>query len=534
MNVTGKKVKLNNKVLFWGILVIAFIIRIVGLGRVPYGVNQDEAMLAMDAWALSEYGTDRYGIFMPVHFTAWKYGQMSVLLGYLMVPFIKIFGFQTFAVRLPMVLASTLGVALVYLITGKLFDEKLAMVAMALTAVNPWQFMQSRWALDCNLFPHVFLLGFYLLLKGLEKRRYLYLSMVCFGLTFYCYGIAIYTVPVFLFVYAAWCLWKKQIALRDIIISVVIFISIALPEIITMAINMFGWSTIETPFFTMCFFPESIRSDDILFLNFSFGQLGRNGLSLLKQVFLQFPDHIFNALPAFGPLYHISIPFIIIGIVKFTKALFVERDIARQTRYLALWGFLITGIWAGLLTKEVNINRINIIFYVLIILCGYGIWTVLDWLKRYRSITAKVLVAAYGICAVAFLGSYFTSFAEEIQTYFNVDFLEITKEANGLEEYDRLYITGHMDWQYNLTMSEILTHYSNKIDALYYQGKTNENGGRSLLPYSERYHYVNMEKCDFEDKEGIYILHKSELPYLAEEYEIVLENDAYVAATIYQ
>lgn len=30
---------------------------------------------------------------------------------------------------------------------------------------------------------------------------------------------------------------------------------------------------------------------------------------------------------------------------------------------LALWGFLITGIWVGLITYEVNINRVNIIFY---------------------------------------------------------------------------------------------------------------------------------------------------------------------------
>lgn len=40
---------------------------------------------------------------------------------------------------------------------------------------------------------------------------------------------------------------------------------------------------------------------------------------------------------------------------------------------LALWGFLITGIWVGLITYEVNINRVNIIFYPLLLLCAYGI-----------------------------------------------------------------------------------------------------------------------------------------------------------------
>ena len=76
----------------------------------------------------------------------------------------------------------------------------------------------------------------------------------------------------------------------------------ALPEILVMAINLFHWDTIETPFFTMSHFPESIRGNDILFLNFSFAQLGRNIWAMIKCSFLQLPDHLFNALPAFGPL----------------------------------------------------------------------------------------------------------------------------------------------------------------------------------------------------------------------------------------
>ena len=62
---------------------------------------------------------------------------------------------------------------------------------------------------------------------------------------------------------------------------------IAIILVFTMAINMFGWSTIETPFCTMQYFPDSIRSNDILLLNFSWEQLWKNAQSLVKQVFLQ-------------------------------------------------------------------------------------------------------------------------------------------------------------------------------------------------------------------------------------------------------
>lgn len=532
MNTTKKEVTNIYTKLFWTILLTAFLVRVIGLASVPVGINQDEAMGAVDAWALSKYGTDRFGTFLPVHFTAWEYSQMSVLLAYSMIPFIKLMGFNIWAIRLPMVLVSTMGVALMYLVSKKFFSQRWAIIIMALTAVNPWQFMQSRWSLDCNLFPHVFLLGFYLLLLGLEKRKYLYLSMVFFGLTFYCYGIAVYTVPVFLFVYAAWCLWKKQLPFKAILISVVIFFAVAMPEIITMAINVFGWSTIETPLFTMPSFPESVRGDDILFMNFSFWQLKQNVIALVKQVFLQLPDHLFNTLPAFGPLYHISIPFIIIGTVRFTGRLFVEKDIKKQTIDLALWGFLITGIWAGVITREVNVNRINIIFYPLIMLCGYGIWTVLEWLKKWLKAVGVAVFVAYSVFALAFFGSYFTSFAADIQVYFNVDFLELAKEADTIEEYDTLYVTGNMGWQHNEKMSEILTQYACQIDALYYQEKSNETGGRTLLPYSQRYHFVNMKYHDFADKEGLYILHQSELNCIPGSYEVVLENTSFVAVVL--
>lgn len=503
---------------FWSILIFAFLVRIVGLDQVPAGINQDEAMAAMDGWALSLYGTDRYGMQLPVHFTAWEYGQMSVLLSYCMIPFIKLFGFTTFAVRLPMVFASVGAIALIYFIGRRFFSANVSLAVMAFAAINPWQFMQSRWSLDCNLFPHVFLLGFFLLLKGFERRRYLYLSMVFFGLTFYCYGVAVYTVPAFLFVYAAWCLWKKEFTWKEILMSVVIFLLVALPEILVMVINMFGLSTIKTPLFTMAYFPDSIRSNDILFLNFSFAQLGKNAAAVLTQVFLQRPDNLFNTIPAFGPLYHISTPFMVLGIVLFTKRFFTEKDLRQQTLDLSLLGFLIMGIWTGLVTYEVNVNRINIIFYPLMFFTVYGIYRFTKWLPRFSTHVQYGFVVGYAILSICFFTQYTQDFSINIQKYFNVDFLEITREADALEEFDTLYISSNVGWQNNAKMAEILTQYSLKIDALYYQERSNETGGRTLLPYSSRYHFVNMAKQTGYDPDALYIVHSSEYKDLISKY----------------
>ena len=461
-----KRKNQNMKIVFWGIFLLGVVIRCIRFGQVPCGVNQDEAMAAVDALALSKYGTDRYGMFLPVHFTAWKVSQMSVLLSYLMIPFLKLFGLRSVAVRMPMLLVSCGAMILMYLIGKKVFSQRTGLVLMALCAVNPWHFMQSRWSLDCNLFPHVFLLALYLLLIGLEKHKYLYISMIFFGLTFYCYGVAVYSVIPFLVVFAAWCLWRKQLKLVQVLLCICIFSVIALPEILVMVINFFGWDTIQTPLFTMARFPESSRANDILFMNFSFRQLLNNVWFMVRQVFLQMPDHLFNALPEFGPLYHISIPFTGIGFVTFVRQLLREKDRQIQTRYMAILGFLLTGIWVGIITFEVNINRINIIFYPMIMLCGYGIEWLIQHVKWRR--LPIVVAALYGICAVLFLSRYFTFYQEESRTYYNQEFLIAVARADSMKEYEQLYITGNMGWQFNCSMAEILTQYECGIDAMYF------------------------------------------------------------------
>lgn len=512
---------------FWMIFAAALLVRCIGFAAIPTGVNQDEAMAGVDAWALSRYGTDRFGIRLPVHFTAWRYGQMSVLLSYVMVPFIRLFGFGIFSVRLPMLLVSFGSVALVYLVGKRLFSVRLALGMMLLAAINPWHFMQSRWSLDCNLFPHVFLLAFYLLLVGLEKRAFLYFSMVFFGLTLYCYGIAAYSVPLFLAFLAGWCLWKRQLRLREVFCCILIFLAVALPEILVLAINFFGLPTIETPLFTLSYFPESVRSRDILLLNFSFPQLWRNLRAMFRTCILQTPGSLFNALPAFGPMYHISIPFLLTGMVCFLRDLLREKDMARRTGMTALWGFFLLGVWVGLTTFEVNVNRVNIIFFPLIFLCGYGIAAVLRRFPR----AGMPVCAVYGTCFLLFLGTYFTAFAEDIGRYFNVDFLEAVQKADSQAGYESLYITGHMDWQYNVYMAEILTQYACEIDAAYYQERTNVTGGRELLPYSRRYHFVNVDYLTEAEAGGLYLVHVSELEKLPFAYRILGETGCYCLLT---
>jgi 4-amino-4-deoxy-L-arabinose transferase-like glycosyltransferase len=524
---------LDKKFIFLFLIIFAALSRLVCLGVLPAGINQDEAMLSMDALAFSRYGTDRFGMWLPLHLTGWGESQMSALLGYIMVPFIKVFGFSSFSIRLPMALISIVSVVIIYFVAKELFDERMGLLVMFLTVINPWHFIQSRWSIDCNLFPHVFLIAFLLLLKGLKNKKALFASMIFFGLTFYCYGIAIYTVPVFLFVFALWCLVKKQLRITDVLISVIVFLVVAGPEIIIMAINLFKHPSIETPLFTLPFFPASVRSNDILFLNYSFSQLGKNALAMIKCVFIQTPDYIFNTIPFFGPLYHISIPFMIIGIVSVVKRFFTakEEDMHDKAKSLALLGFLLSGIWVGLITFEVNVNRINIIYYPLIILTAVGIETV----ARSAKLRGGVIVV-YAAFAIAFFISYCTYYKEEIKPWFSVHFLEMVEKADeesfrDPEGYDRLYITSAMETQTNVKMSEILTQYALRIDSKYFLEETDLLNGREVLPYSDRFHFVDMTTADL-SQPGLYVIKKTEQGTIPDGMVILDDNGVYILASM--
>lgn len=258
----------KEKGLRWAVLLILYgliAIRSIGFGHIPGGFNQDGAMGAVDALALATYGTDRFGSWLPAHFQAWGYGQMSVLLSYLTVPFIWLWGLNSVTARLPMLLASIAGAWALYGLVRDIFGRYAGALTLLCVAIAPWHFMQSRWALDCNMFPHMFILGLFFLNKGLKKSRYLYLSMVFFALCMYAYGVSFYMVPVFLLMSCIVLLLWRKVSGKQVLLAAVVYFGLSWPIYGTMLINFMGWETVSLPFTTMAYFPGSMRSSDIVF-----------------------------------------------------------------------------------------------------------------------------------------------------------------------------------------------------------------------------------------------------------------------------
>lgn len=465
------------RILFALAILAAVFVRVYKFGQVPGGFNQDGAMAAVDAKALAEYGTDRFGMRYPVHLTAWKYSQMASLLSYLMIPFVKCFGVSPIAMRLPLLLASAAGLVCLYGFTKDVFGKEIALIVLWFAAINPWHILQSRWALEANLYPHFFMFGVFFLNRSImrmeKRKRYLILCMMMFGLCMYCYGIAIYTMPVFLAVACIYLLAAKKISLADAALSAAVYLFVAWPFIAVMAINFFQWETIETPWFTLPYFSESVRSNDILFFSSNMlSQLIENGKAMMGVTLLQTKDLPWNDVRNFGTMYLFSMPFAVLGLC----GLFYE--FGKKTGAVLLAFFLGTGVWCGLTTNAVNVNRMNIIYYPIIILIGIGIYDVMRMISLPR--LKRGIAIAYGVMFLLFVREYFTGFAADVSAQFEEN---LGDAFTSLKESDaeKIYITTS-----NQMVSEILMMFWCDIDAEYFQGVKTPEGE---LPYAEKYRF---------------------------------------------
>lgn len=493
------------KILFGILLFLAFAVRIWQFGSIPGGMNQDGAMAAVDAKALADYASDRYGTYMPAHFTAWGYGQMSVLLSYLMVPFIKIFGLTTVTARLPILLASIGGIVAAYFLFRRIFGIRAAQIVMAFLILNPWHYMQSRWALDCNMLPHMFIIGLFFLLKGLdEKKRYLYISMLFFALCMYSYGIAFYTVPVFLLVFCVYVLIKKLIRVREALISVGVYFLISWPIYLTMFINTAGMETIKTPFVTIPFFPDSVRSQDILFFVDNKGEQLISNIKSLVHIFIEGDTLPWNTITGFGTIFLCFVPFIFLGMYYVCHIMHRETDVKRKAGLLGLLLFFGIGILAGLITSNVNVNRINIILYPMILFASVGIYFVYLNIKR----PSFSLGAVYLLMGCLFIHSYFTDYAENIRYIFMDGFIQSVQDVSKHSSCDMYCITPDSQYEGSSNVSEILTLFALQIDAKYYQGET-KDGER---PYAQTYYYCRAADTEINAQAPIaYVISNSEL-----------------------
>ncbi len=419
------------------LLFIGFTSRIAFLDLLPRGLNQDEASSGYEAFTIMKYGIDRNGNSYPIHLVSWGSGQ-NVLYSYIVIPFIFIFGNNEFALRLPMAIIGCISIFLIYKLFDKFFNKKATIIALFIFIICPWHLMKSRWALESNLFPDLVFYGFYFLIYYVyDKKLYkLIISTIILGISAYSYGTSYFFLFFFVIGYLIYLLITKKISFLHSFICLSIIGTISIPIILFLYINFFDKESIKILCFTI---PKlnvnrfhsvtSIYSNS--FLESSFKNF-KNGLFLL---FNQNDNLPWNSTPYFGYMYLFSMPFTIIGVFS------NDNEHKNIIWILRIW--LIVSLMMLLIISP-NINRINIIFFPLIIFTSIGLINIFNLSKRYE----KILLPLYSASFLIFITYYSTTWNNIIKPNFFYGLKDSINYVESIYDKDKVYITPKINAPY--------------------------------------------------------------------------------------
>ncbi len=141
------------------IVLLAFAFRIVNIDRIPAGLSHDEAYNGVTA--IQVLNGQRL-IFFEIN------KGIEPLIIYLEALAFYAFGVGPIQLRLVNILCGLLTVALVYPLTGRLFNRRVALLAMAMMAVSFWPIFVSRLTLRAVTLPPLLILTLYFLWRGHE------------------------------------------------------------------------------------------------------------------------------------------------------------------------------------------------------------------------------------------------------------------------------------------------------------------------------------------------------------------------------
>lgn len=335
-------------------LVLVFITRIYKFGEIPSFIQVDEAGAAYDAYCLAEYGIDRYQNSYPLYLINFGGGQ-SALYAYATIPFIKLFGANIVAYRLPELLFFLMGILVCYILINKVKDKKTALLYAFLIIISPWNIEASRQGLDCNLLAPMFMLDLLLLINAKKNYQYI-IAGISIGITLYTYCLSWLLIPTFLVVYIIYMLIIKKINFKQIILMGIPIAIFAIPLIYLLLLNKGYASRTNFGIFTI---PKlfSFRQGEI-----SISNIFKYGKYSLKTIFCD----------QYG-MYIVQIPLFIIGFIVGIKE-FIKSIKTKEFNFTGL----ITIVFAVLLICNIlvtvgTLNRANILYLPMLYIITIGI-----------------------------------------------------------------------------------------------------------------------------------------------------------------
>jgi len=442
---------------------LAFFLRFYKLNSNPPSLYWEEAALGYDAYSILKTAKDYHGNPFPIvafeSFGDWK----PSLYFYALVPAISVFGLNEFGVRFPSAFFGSLTVLLVFFLTKEFIkiNKKnkaaglrfwLPLTTSLILAVSPWHLQFSRAGFEANLALFLIVLGIYLFLKALNANiRFLLLSAVSFGLSFYAYHAARVFVP--LLVISLGMVFIKKLWKEKKVVLICLFLGLIL---ISPIIKEYKNPVVQSRFQTTSAFSTL---DPILESNKRIKEDGNNWwarvvhhrfwfyadifinnyLSHFSPEFLFFKGDVNprHSTGEFGLLYLIEAPFLLAGIY------FAFRKKEQALIPVFIWLFL-AAVPAGMTKAVPHALRFLTAVPTLQIIIAYGIVNFGLFIKKKMNcsyVFPLILGSIYLFFISQYLHFYHQHYPEIYSQHWQYGYKEmINFVLENQDKYDKVYI----------------------------------------------------------------------------------------------
>lgn len=453
----------NSKLILIAILVVALLLRIYQIDKVPVSLFGDELDLGYQAYSILHTGKDYYGNAWPLQFHSLAEYRTPLYL-YSAVPTVAIWGISPLGVRLPAVIFGVLGIWALYLLIKELTErEDLALVGAAVLTFSPWHLQYSRAGFEVTELLFFLIIGLYFFFKALKNGKWLWLSVVCLILGPWIYSTAKLFIPIlmaFLFV-----VYRKEIfklSRKYLIYAGVAGLIVGLPLVYATIktpqrfdyIGVFSDPTIEPEVGALRARDAAMRGEkgtglsptiiDKLFEN-KITYVGKKildhyGQALSSDFFFRQGDPDPRQSPTrMGEFYKIEAISILAGVI-----LFFAFNKNRKLKLLVVF-WIIAGIFPAALTRDGgnHATRLILILPPLVFLIAYGLVEGLKLVSsKWRIIISSLYILLFALCAIMYFHNYYVLYPWDSERWWHAGFQNAIQSVKAIQQdYSKVVIS---------------------------------------------------------------------------------------------
>jgi 4-amino-4-deoxy-L-arabinose transferase-like glycosyltransferase len=522
---------MKNKLILVVIILISFVLRFWDLGNYP-ALNADEASLGYNAYSLIETGKDEHGNPWPIHFQSFNDYKPGGYV-YLVIPFISVFGLNEWAVRLPGALAGVGTIVVMFYLCRELLPKKefgnlpnldfvswkleLGHLAGLLLAINPWHIHFSRGAWEVNVSTFFIVLGLLLFIKSLNNSKYILFSLLSFVASLYTYHAARIIIPL-LGIGLLTIYWKDLLKIwRSLAVPLVIAVLVLLPlgnDLLGPAgiSRVSGVGLLADPGPLSRVNEQRGEHNDFngLYTKLFHNKFVNYGLSFIENytehfhgefLFLSGDDIQRNKVPETGQMYGFEFLLIAIGLWQLAQK---NSQHNTHNSKLILWWLVIAPAAAALTFQSPHALRSQNMVIPLTIISSFGLYLVLEWIRKTRSIviitTSALIVTSVLIWSTTrYTDMYYNHLSKEYPYSSQYGIKELVSYLGENHSDKKVVITTRYDQPYILFLFYGVTANPEKYSPAKFQYThtltDKDNFGFSTVPSFDRFTF---EPIDFQ------------------------------------